>query len=396
MTGVQTCALPICSAAANGWNEVYITHSSGSNSNTAYWYYDASSPGAPQITSTSIKANSVAYSNSSTIPHYTSASTWNVGFNINRLSGDMYPTSDTFITGTAGGAFGAPTSVTYSTAGITTPLARNLYANTGSVTVNTTSSIIAGFGSSASGPTVTSNNSYQATTSSAITPTGTILYKTGNTSSNTVIAGEDNIFFGSTVGTGSGAAFRIANPGSTDTPAYSNGASAFDSTSGPLLTYDATLVAGTLKHDTTNYSTGYLPVGPDLSTGRSGPQYFTFRFLRTSLSKFDIQFTGNTAGVWVSMPGSVIDTTSSLNGWLTMTTAYAGAGIPGVNSPGNGSNGCALGGTVTANSAVTTHRKTCTFGTVSTSSTTLSEVYVRFKLLPGQTITALSLQAPSN
>jgi hypothetical protein len=79
-----------------------------------------------------------------------------------------------------------------------------------------------------------------------------------------------------------------------------------------------------------------------------------------------------------------------------MTTAYAGSGIPGVNAPGNGSNGCALGGTITANTAVTTHRKTCTFGTVSTSNSTGNEVYVRIKLLAGQTITALSLQTANN
>ena len=199
-----------------------------------------------------------------------------------------------------------------------------------------------------------------------------------------------------TVGTGTTAAYRIVNPGSTDTPAYANGATAVDSTSGTLQTEDATLVAGTVKHDQTNYSTGYLPVGPNLSSGRSGPQYFTFKFVRTSLSKFDIQFTGNTAGVWVSAPGTVIDSTSSLNGWLSMTTAYAGSGIPGANAPGNGSNGCALGGTITANTAVTTHRKTCTFGTVSTSNSTGNEVYVRFKLLAGQTITALSLQTANN
>jgi hypothetical protein len=114
------------------------------------------------------------------------------------------------------------------------------------------------------------------------------------------------------------------------------------------------------------------------------------------LSKFDIQFSGNTAGVWVAAPGTVIDSTSSLNGWLSMTTAYSGSGIPGVNSPGNGSNGCALGGIVTANTSVTTHRKTCTFGTVSTSNSTGNEVYVRFKLLAGQTVTALSLQTASN
>ena len=180
----------------------------------------------------------------------------------------------------------------------------------GSVTVNTSVSITTGFGSSSTGPSVTVDNSYT-TGSQAFTSAlaSTVLYKTGNVSSNTVIAGEDNVYFGSVVGTGSTAAYRIVNPGSTDTPAYANGATAFDSTSGPLQTYDATLVAGTLKHDQVNYSTGYLPVGPNLSSGRSAPQYFTFKFVRTSLSKFDIQFTGNTAGVWVAAPGTVIDST---------------------------------------------------------------------------------------
>ena len=380
-----------------GWNEVYLAHTGAANTSTVAWYYDASAPGTPTFASASIVPLSSTTANSSVIPHYTSSATFKLGVDVSKLSGDMFPTSNTFFTGTAGGAFGAPTSNTYPTVGITYPLAQNLYVSSGSVTVNTTSTIISGFGSSSTGPSVTVDNSY-ATGSQAFTTAlgATILYKTGNTSSNTVIGGEDNIFFGSTVGTGSTAAFRIANPGSTDTPAYANLASAFDSSVGPLQTYDATVVGATLKHDQTNYASGYLPAGPNLSTGRSGPQYFTFKFVRTSLSKFDIQFTGNTAGVWVAATGTVIDTTSSLNGWLSMTTAYSGSGIPGVNAPGNGSNGCALGGIVTANTAVTTHRKTCTFGTVSTSNSTNNEVYVRFKLLPGQTITALSLQTASN
>jgi len=387
-----------CSAngtVSNGWNELFITHSGASSTNTPFWYYDDSAPGTVTINNGSLTVNSAAYSNSSTIPHYTNATLFNLGFNISKLSGDMYPTSDTFVASAAGGAFGANAGVTYAQAGITTPLARNLYVSSGQATVNLTSAIVSGFGNSATGVVVTGQNSYTAGTLS-VTPGVTIQYKTGNTSSNTVIGGEDNLFFGSTVGTGSTAAFRIVNPGSADNPAYANGASAFNSTSGTLEAYDATLVAGTLKHDITNYSTGYLPVGPNLSSGRSGPQYFTFKFVRTSLSKFDIQFTGNTAGVWVAAPGTVIDSTSSLNGWLSMTTAYAGSGIPGANAPGNGSNGCALGGTITANTAVTTHRKTCTFGTVSTSNSTGNEVYVRIKLLAGQTITALSLQTANN
>jgi hypothetical protein len=387
-----------CSAngtVSNGWNELFITHSGASSTNTPFWYYDDSAPGTVTINNGSLTVNSAAYSNSSTIPHFTSATLFNLGFNISKLSGDMYPTSDTFVASAAGGAFAANSGVTYAQAGITTPLARNLYVSSGQATVNLTSAIVSGFGNSSTGVVVTGQNSYTAGTLS-VTPGVTIQYKTGNTSSNTVIGGEDNLFFGSTVGTGSTAAFRIVNPGSADNPAYANGASAFNSTSGTLEAYDATLVAGTLKHDITNYSTGYLPVGPNLSSGRSGPQYFTFKFVRTSLSKFDIQFTGNTAGVWVAAPGTVIDSTSSLNGWLSMTTAYAGSGIPGANAPGNGSNGCALGGTITANTAVTTHRKTCTFGTVSTSNSTGNEVYVRIKLLAGQTITALSLQTANN
>jgi len=387
-----------CSAngtVSNGWNELFITHSGASSTNTPFWYYDDSAPGTVVVNNGSLTVNSAAYSNSSTIPHYTNATLFNLGFNISKLSGDMYPTSDTFVASAAGGAFGANAGVTYAQAGITTPLVRNLYVSSGQATVNLTSAIVSGFSNSATGVVVTGQNSYTAGTLS-VTPGVTIQYKTGNTSSNTVIGGEDNLFFGSTVGTGSTAAFRIVNPGSTDNPAYANGASAFNSTSGTLEAYDATVVAATLKHDITNYSTGYLPVGPNLSSGRSGPQYFTFKFVRTSLSKFDIQFTGNTAGVWVAAPGTVIDSTSSLNGWLSMTTAYAGSGIPGANAPGNGSNGCALGGTITANTAVTTHRKTCTFGTVSTSNSTGNEVYVRIKLLAGQTITALSLQTANN
>ena len=380
---------------SNGWNELYITHSGASSTNTPFWYYDDSAPGAVVVSNGSLTVNSAAYSNSSTIPHYTNATLFNLGFNIAKLSGDMYPTSDTFVSSAAGGALAANAGVTYAQAGITTPLARNLYVSSGQATVNLTAAVVSGFSSSATGVSVTGQNSYTAG-SLTVNPSGTIQYKTGNTSSNTLIAGEDNLFFGSTVGTGSTAAYRIVNPGSTDTPSYANSASAFDSTNGPLQTYDTTLVAGVLKHDQTNYATGYLPVGPNLSSGRSGPQYFTFKFVRTSLSKFDIQFTGNTAGVWVAAPGTVIDSTSSLNGWLSMTTAYAGSGIPGANAPGNGSNGCALGGTITANTAVTTHRKTCTFGTVSTSNSTGNEVYVRFKLLAGQTITALSLQTANN
>ena len=79
-----------------------------------------------------------------------------------------------------------------------------------------------------------------------------------------------------------------------------------------------------------------------------------------------------------------------------MSLAYAGSGVPGAGAGGNGTNGCALGGPIVPNRQITNSSNTCTFGTVSTSSTATNEVYVRIKLTAGQTITALSLETASN
>jgi hypothetical protein len=376
-----------------GWNRANIADSAtGTSTNTITWYYDNSSPGTPTFSNTSIALNSNTVIYSSTIPHFTSSATFTIKGNVSKLSGDTYPVtassgSSSMISGTAGGALQAPTAVTYTSAGVTVPLARNLYVSSGSAYFETSSSVTTGFGSSASGPTVSVNNNYATGTSSALIVSGTptILYKTGTAST----MEETTVTFGSTVGTGSGLAARIINPGSTDNPVQSASASLFNSQTSTLQTYDATIVAAALKHDQTNYSTGYLPVGPNLSSGRTGAQYFTFRFVRTSLSKFNIKFTGTIAGLWIAVPGSAIDTAAAAtNGWVTMASAYGGAGVP--------SSGCALGGVVTLNSAVTAHSKTCTFGTVSTSDTATNEVYVRIKLTSGQTITALSLETATN
>ena len=378
-------------SVSSGWNEVYISHSAAGNTNTPYWYYDSSAPGTPQFSNVSIEPTTNSYTYTSTVPHYNSSSVFTLSFDVNRLSGDTYPTSDTFITGTSGGSFNAPSSVTYSSAGITIPLERNLYVSSGNVSVTTTSGIRTGFGSSSTGPSLSAFNSY-ATGTQAFAPGVTVLYKTGTSST----MEESNVRIGSTIGSGSGLAYRVINPGSTNTPVYSANATAFNSQTSTLEVYDATIVSAILEHDVTNYSTGYLPVGPDLSVGRSGDQYFTFKFIRTSVSKFDIKWTGTIAGLWVALPGSTIDSTSGLNGWLDLSVAYAGAGVPGSLVGGNGSDGASLGGVAPLNSAQTNKSVTATFGTVSSSSTATNEIYVRIKLTSGQTVTALSLETASN
>lgn len=382
-------------SVSQGWNEVYIADTATGNTNTPYWYYDASAPGTPGVGNLTISANTTSLTYSSTVGHYNSSTQFAIGLTANRLSGDMYPTSDTFVTGTAGGAFQAPVSVTYSTAGVTTPLSRNLYVSSGSQSVSTTSNIVTGFGASSTGPSVSVLNSY-ATGTGTFTSTlsANVLYKTGTAST----MEESNVVVGGTIGSGSGLAFRIINPGSTDTPVFTGSEAAFNSQTSTLETYDATIVAAVLKHDQTNYASGYLPAGPNLSSGRTGSQYFTFKIQRSSVSKFDVKWTGTIAGLWVALPGSSIDSTSTLNGWLDMSTAYGGAGVPGANTGagGNGSNGCALGGVAPLNSAQTNKSITATFGTESSTNATNNEIYIRIKLTSGQSVTALSLQPASN
>ena len=380
-------------AAPAGWNEVYIADSAVANTNTPSWYYDNSSPSTPSFTSTTMTppgAPTLLYS--STIPFYTNVNQFAVGTTVANVSGNMYPTSNVLSSGTAGGSFAAPASVNYN--------ASNVGSNTlnafQSASFTTTATVTTGFGGSATGPQLSVNNSYATGTLTLTTALGNIvLYKSG-----TATAIDEGNIVVTAVGTGSGNAVRIINPGTGNTPPYTANAATFNSQSSTLETYDATVVGsgvqGVLKHDQTNYSVGYLPAGPNLSVGRSGTQYFTFEFVRTTVSKFDITYAGNVAGMWVALPGSVIDSSSGANGWIDMSQAYAGSGYPGVNSPGNGSDGCSLGGVVQLNTTVASTSKTCTFGTVSSSSTATNEIYIRIALTAGQSVTGLSLKAATN
>lgn len=370
-----------------GWNTVQLVHSGAGSTNTAAWYYDSSAPGTPVVTPTVISAPaSPTYKYSSTVPHYDGsvANAFTLSATATRLSGDCYPTVDTFATGTAGGAFAAPATVTYATAGVTTPLAANLYVASGSATIPTTAQIITGFGSSSVGPTLNVTNSY-ATGSSAFTTLlgSTVLYKSTTTGTLTTLD-ENSIFFNSAVGGATTpAAYRVPNPGATDTPTFAAGQTAFNSQSGTLQTYDAKVIANVLKYDVTNYSTGYLPAGPNFSA-HGASQYFTFVFIRSGVSKFNITYatTSGIAGMWVAMPGTggTSGTTSTLNKWLNCAIDNSVA------------DGAALGGNLNI-AATGTISQNASFGTLSSTNATNNEIWVRIKLTAGQSITALYLGA---
>ena len=168
---------------------------------------------------------------------------------------------------------------------------------------------------------------------------------------------------------------------------------------------------GNVKHFATNLATGYLPVGPNLNTGRSGTQYFTFAFRRPSLANFDIILTTTTgiAGLWVALPGTTIDTggftsptpgfpgpTSTINGWLEGFTQNQNAGPPGNSATGgnpSGTNGCAVTGAdvIPLNTAISNQRYTMTFGTMNASYSTGNNMLIRIALSSGQTLSDLQI-----
>jgi len=159
-------------------------------------------------------------------------------------------------------------------------------------------------------------------------------------------------------------------------------------------TKEATIRIGVLKWSANNYSTGYLPVGPDRSSDGTSYQYFTMGFQRTGVSNFNLNIVApaGVAGVWIAAPGTTIDSTSGLNGWLIATTSYAGSGIPGSNTGagGNGSDGCGSGALIAANVALS-GTFTMTLGTISMSSATNNVALIRIALASGQSVSTLAV-----
>ena len=390
---------------AAGWNSVQLAHS-GTGTSTPYganttqngvWYYDNSSTVAPTFASNSFALGTSNTINSSTIPHYTSSTTYNAGFVVTWNAGQTghSSTASSIITTAAVGPWQSAGNKSYTALGYTTlPSTSTVTAGVGPNTSSFAVNVVTGFGAwttTTTVPTFTADNSYTTGTSSLPSLGAIILYKTGTTGSTSFLE-ETNIFVSGTVGTGAGSVARVVNPDGgtgTDTPAFTAGASAFST----LLATDATVVGtgtGThsLKHNVTNYATGYLPVGPDLSGRTAGnAQYFTFKFVRTALSKFGIVFTTNgsttgIAGIWCAMPGTIAGYPSgSTNNWLSLAIDNSVSG------------GCALGGNLVVNGSNSTQTLNCSFGTASSSNATNNEIWVRVKLAQGQSISALYLQA---
>jgi hypothetical protein len=240
-------------------------------------------------------------------------------------------------------------------------------------------------------------------------PTGTGLYATNSTKvqvhtteqsgiSEILIAVTDSL--GNGVYTDDGVRIFDFSSDTTDNPSYTSSTNFYTNSPytesgdpGVAGTKEATIRLGVLEHNVVDYSTGFLPVGPDRS-GDTGTQYFTFAFRRQVVANFDINITSTSgvAGVWIAAPGTQIDTTSGLNGWLRADTPYAGSGIPGSGTGGNSSDGCASNsGDRILPSTALSGGYTMTLGSENMSNATGNVVLVRIALTSGQSITNLSV-----
>jgi len=185
-----------------------------------------------------------------------------------------------------------------------------------------------------------------------------------------------------------------------DTPAYSSTTDYFSNhawTGAETIagTSEAVVRFGQVEHNTVDYSTGYLPVGPDLNTGRSGSQYITYAFRRRTLSSFTLTLTGKVSGCFIAAPGTNIDDASTLNGWMDGGITYGGAGTPGADTGngGNGSNGCAFtsGDRVVDGTTYSNDDFTFTLGDQNATNSYSNQILVRFKLESGDYITGLNI-----
>ena len=371
----------INASSPDGYNLAKLTHGSATT-NSVYWYEDPSTVSAPVISFSAVtNPPSPSYNYSSGIPHYTQATANNFTYvmTVTNATGDMY-SNNTFVTqdNNSGTAFANSGNKSYTNfAGGTNPPVKNYGVGTGVTTLitNTFRNIHS---------TITSNHftRYDVSTPYGSHNNQRISYSTplnimGTTARPNQIDEDSITNFGSNDGVRVNAGSNADNP----TAIYTSwgGGSA-----GSIATYEATVRGGVLRHDETNYSSGYLPVGPNYSAGRSGAQYYQVLLEQQYISSFKIVVTGSYGGCWVCMPDNSAWNTSlsGKNGWADMFTAYRGAGVPTTAEPG-----CATGTVMSGSSGTFT----CTFGTESTSNASSPyRILIRWRLDAGDSITAMS------
>jgi hypothetical protein len=361
----------ITSSIPAGLNKFRMSHTDGGATNEVFFVYDdrIDIPSTTALTVAEGTAGTLSYSSS--IPHYGAGATLKVGATVSKLAGLTYLSKSNIQIGSVP-TIGTQVDIGPGNAGMPAVFTKdlpnqNIFDQVFTIggSVHTTANVrVRGRNPAGDGQWNTSSlkvNVMTGTPTTGIRETSIAVTNMG------------------TNPTGGNAGRIIL--GNTDTPAGDVNLITPDwVSSAALQAWDAVVVGGILKHDATDYSTGYLPPGPNLS-GRAATQYITFMFRRRAQSGFVIDVTGTYDGLWVKLPG--ITTKNTLNGWWSAKQLYDGAGVPDVGSNGAG---CAMGAVATGS----TGQVRVTFGTQSSTNSTNNIILVRFSLTAGKAITGLS------
>ena len=409
----------------NGYNDFQLRHSTAGNTNTVGMVKDNLNS-APTLVTTNtamVTATSGTYRYISGIPYYSATGSPAItvaSLELQNFTGQTFRSADPF-TLASGTSFEGSGSVistqTKSLAQIDNSAnsmltGSNVKANIGISTNYTMGNMNVLLNGAVNGVSTLAANIFNVvgTSTTIQLPTKIQMYAGANSGFN-----EQSIT--ANVASNTQAAIRIVMSTAGNTPAFSGSTNYYVSnvwTGAQTIagTPEAVVRYGVLKHFAVDLSTGYLPIGPNLATGRSGLQYFTFAFVRTSLANFDIILTtGSTgiSGLWVAAPGTTIDTggfssptpgfpgpTSTINGWLTGYEQYNGAGVPGNSATGGnptGTNGCALTGSdvIPLNTQISNVRYTMTLGSQNQANSFGNNILIRIALAAGQTITDLQI-----
>lgn len=362
----------ITSSVPVGVNSFRMLHSETGGTNITYFVRDDLVTNPTVSAVDAIAGSTVNTTSSSSIPHYSTGTTLAVDATLTNLAGQTYLSSNiAHIQSTTSfgsivqinpGQFGIPSIINANQ----TPVSLSSAIFTISGNIHTSGKVSVGakncFGDSAiisGGPTILVMSGNYSLTDLSVPVTGLGSSPVSTNAGRIKSANGDN----------PSDVISLTNPD-------------WVSTDG-LMDWDAAISGGVLKNDVTNYSIGYLPIGPNLNiAGRVGAQYITYMFRRSSISQFKINITGGYAGLWVKLPG-LTGLNNTVNGWWTMNELYAGSGVPGSGSNGAG---CAVGTIASGSSG----SYTATFGTQSSTNSTNNIILVRIRLNAGQQITSLS------
>lgn len=362
-----------------GANSYQLIHSETGSTNLLYFVYDSFTT-SPIIDETSISQNTANLKYSSSVPHYDANSILNVNLSAHNLSGMTYLDTNV-IEITSNPIIG--NQITLNASDMPSTISGILTATVGVQTLTNESFTISGNNFITSNISIRGRNSYvDGNYTNDITK---ILVMSGTiTPTDISPIQEMNILVNNlgTIPTGANQYAQRIGLSNNDTPNDDIVSATTWNSQNSLPLHEAAIIGGILSHNQVNYGNGaYLPIGSNLSSNRSGSQYCTFYFRRSSVSEFNINVTGTYDACWIKLPG-ITNVGSSPNGWWDMTTAYTGRGIPG----SNGSNGCAVGNVMNKNSGIFK----CTFGQENSSNSTSNYIVVRFKLIAGNSITNLS------